>query len=220
MNQGSTPPGSDGAPTLAPAPWPPQTMTGPTTTSPMPQPPGPPPPPFPPPAGPRASAQRSPRTVWVISGLAAVLAVAASVMGVISLTRSDPAAIITTQTPAAQAFPDKEINDARDDACAAVTQSVAAIYEVSVPIVAALPNRDSPEYKAALSHEQAVVMVEIEYLKLHTPPATPPDIATPMHELIDATLEVLAADTNGQDRTWPAQKSQSAMDKVHAACIK
>lgn len=220
VNQGTTPQVSGDASASSDSPRAPNTAPPSPATGPMPLPPGLPQQPFSAPSGPVASAQRSPRMVWAICGLAAVLAVAASVMGVVSLTRSDPAAVTTTQTPAAPAFSDKEIAAARNDACAAVTQTVAAVYEAAVPVVAALPNRDSPEFKAALSHEQAVVMVEIEYLKLHTPPATPTDIATPMHELIDATLEVLAADTNGQDRTWPAQKSQRAMDKVHAECMK
>ena len=92
------------------------------------------------------------------------------------------------------------------------------MYEASVPLVAALPNRESPEYKAALANEQAVVLVEMEYLRLHTPPATPREIAEPMTDYINATLAVLAADTSGQDRNLPAQQGQTAMDKVHAAC--
>jgi hypothetical protein len=40
------------------------------------------------------------------------------------------------------------------------------VYEASVPLVAALPKRESPEYKAALANEQAVILVEMEYLRL------------------------------------------------------
>jgi hypothetical protein len=121
-------------------------------------------------------------------------------------------------TPSAPTYSDDEVSAARDEVCAAAKSVVAAVYEASVPVVAALPNRESPEYRAALANEQAVVLVEMEYLRLHTPPATPRDIAEPLNDYINATLVVLAADTNGQDRNLPAQQGQTAMDKAHAAC--
>jgi len=139
-------------------------------------------------------------------------------MGALAWTRPNPAPVTTTVTPSAPSYSDEETSAARDEACAAVKSVVAAVYEASVPLVAALPNRESPEYKAALANEQAVVLVEMEYLKLHTPPATPPNIAEPMGDYIDATLAVLAADTRGEVRHLEAEKGQTAMDKVHAAC--
>ena len=165
-----------------------------------------------------SSAERPPKAVWLLSGTAVVLAIAAVVMGALAWTRPDPAPITTTVTPSAPTYSDEEVSAARDDACAAAKSVVAAVYEASVPLVAALPNRESPEYKAALANEQAVVLVEMEYLRLHTPPATPRDIAEPLTDYINATLAVLAADTSGQDRNLPAQQGQTAMDKVHAAC--
>lgn len=174
---------------------------------------------IPPPPGP-APRERTSKAVWLLSGGAVVLAVAAVVMGALAWTRPDPAPISTTVTPSAPTYSAEEVSAARDDACASAKSVVAAVYEASVPLVAALPNRDSPEYKAALANEQAVVLVEMEYLRLHTPPATPREIAEPMNDYIDATLAVLAADTSGQDRNLPAQQGQTAMDKVHAACQK
>jgi hypothetical protein len=178
-----------------------------------------PPPPYQPPVPPPAEAsERLPKAVWLLSGTAVVLAIAAVVMGALAWTRPDPPPVTTTVTPSAPTYSDKEVSAARDDACAASKSVVAAVYEASVPLVAALPNRDSPEYKAALANEQAVVLVEMEYLRLHTPPATPRDIAEPLTDYINATLAVLAADTSGQDRNLPAQQGQTAMDKAHAAC--
>lgn len=174
--------------------------------------------PFLPPAP--APRQRAAKSVWALSGGAVVFTVAAVVMGALAWTRPDPAPITTTVTPSAPTYSAEEVSAARDEACAAAKSVVAAVYEASVPLVAALPNRDSPEYKAALANEQAVVLVEMEYLRLHTPPATPREIAEPMGDYIDATLAVLAADTSGQDRNLPAQQGQTAMDKVHAACQK
>lgn len=173
--------------------------------------------PPPPGAPPR---ERTSKAVWLLSGGAVVLAVAAVVMGALAWTRPDPAPVTTTVTPSAPTYSAEEVSAARDDACASAKSVVAAVYEASVPLVAALPNRESPEYKAALANEQAVVLVEMEYLRLHTPPATPREIADPMNEYINATLAVLAADTSGQDRNLPAQQGQTAMDKVHAACQK
>lgn len=171
------------------------------------------------PPGP-APRQRTPKSVWVLSTSAVVLSVAAAVMGALAWTRPDPAPVTTTTTPSPAAYSAEEISAARDEACAAAKSVVAAVYEASVPLVAALPNRESPEYQAALANEQAVVLVEMEYLRLHTPPATPSEIADPMTDYINATLGVLAADTNGQDRNLAAQQGQTAMDKVHAACQK
>lgn len=162
--------------------------------------------------------ERTAKSVWLLSGGAVVLAVAAVVMGALALTRPDPTPVTTTVTPSAPTYSAEEISAARDEACAAAKTVVAAVYEASVPLVAALPNRESPEYRAALANEQAVVLVEMEYLRLHTPPATPSDIAEPMTDYINATLAVLAADTNGQDRNLPAQRSQTAMDKITTAC--
>jgi hypothetical protein len=139
-------------------------------------------------------------------------------MGALAWARPDPAPVTTTVTPSAPTYSSEEVSAARDEACAAAKSVVASVYEASVPVVAALPNRDSPEYKAALANEQAVVLVEMEYLRLHTPPATPREIADPMGDYIDATLAVLAADTSGQDRNLPAQQSQTAMGRITAAC--
>lgn len=180
----------------------------------------PPGPSFMPPPPPPTPRERTSKAVWLLSGGAVVLAVAAVVMGALAWTRPDPAPVTTTVTPSAPSYSAEEVSAARDDACASAKSVVAAVYEASVPLVAALPNRDSPEYKAALANEQAVVLVEMEYLRLHTPPATPRDIAEPMTDYINATLAVLAADTSGQDRNLPAQQGQTAMDKVHAACQK
>lgn len=207
------------------SPWAPPGSTGPPIVAGQPQ-DGPPvalPPPPPalqslPPAPTPAPARHRPKAVWLLSGGAVALSIAAVVMGVLAWTRPDPAPITTTVTPSAPAYSDEEVSAARDEACAAAKSVVAAVYEVSGPIVAALPNRESPEYKAALANEQAVVLVEMEYLRLHTPPATPREIADPLKEYIDATLAVLAADTNGQDRNLPAQQTQTAMDKAWAAC--
>lgn len=162
--------------------------------------------------------ERTPKSVWALSGGAVVLAVAAVVMGALAWTRPDPAPVTTTVTPSAPTYSAEEVSAARDEACAATKSVVGSVYEASVPLVAALPNRDSPEYKAALANEQSVILVEMEYLRLHTPPAVPREIADPMGDYIDATLAVLAADTSGQDRNLPAQRSQSAMDKITAAC--
>ncbi len=169
-------------------------------------------PPTPPPPEP------TPKAVWLLSGAAVVLAVAAVVMGALAWTRPEPAPVTTTVTPSAPSYSDAEISAARDEACAAAKSVVATVYEASVPLVAALPNRESPEYQAALANEQAVVLVEMEYLRLHIPPATPRDIADPLTDYINATLAVLAADTSGQDRNLPAEQGQTAMDKAHAAC--
>lgn len=182
--------------------------------------PYPPPPAFPPPHPAPVPRERTSKTVWALSGGAVILAIAAAVMSALAWTRPDPSPTTTTVTPSATSYSAEEISAARDDACASAKSVVNAVYEASVPFVAALPNRDSPEYKAALANEQAVVLVEMEYLRLHTRPATPPEIADPMHDYINATLAVLAADTSNQDRNLPAQQSQTAMDKVHAACQK
>jgi hypothetical protein len=95
-----------------------------------------------------------------------VLSVAAVVMAVLAWTRPDPAPVTTTVTPSAPTYSAEEVSAARDDACASAKSVVAAVYEASVPLVAALPKRESPEYKAALANEQAVILVEMEYLRL------------------------------------------------------
>ena len=63
--------------------------------------------------------------------------------------------------------------------------------------VAALPNRDSPDAKAALSNFQLVVMVETQYLRTHTQPAAPQDVKDATTEYINAWLALVDADTRG-----------------------
>lgn len=203
--------GSPWAPSRGPEPTPADgaVSSGATSVLPPQSPPHPPPGPAPEP---------TPKGVWLLSGAAVILSVAAVVMGTLAWTRPDPAPVTTTVSPQAPVYSDAEIAAARDDACAAADSVVAAIYETSVPLVATLPDVDSPEYKAALANEQAVVLVELEYLRLHITPATPPEIADPLNDYIDAVLAIVAADTSNQDRNPPTAAGQTAMDKAHAAC--
>src|SRR3954465_8335725 len=63
-------------------------------------------PPLPPPA---EASEQSPKLVWLLSGTAVVLAIAAVVMGALAWTRPDPAPITTTITPSAPTYSDKEV---------------------------------------------------------------------------------------------------------------
>jgi len=158
------------------------------------------------------------RAVWVITAAAAVLAIAAVTMSVIDATKSPPAPTTTTVTAAPPSYTAEQVAAAKAESCAASINASRAITAASTAYVATLPNRDSPESKAVLANEQNVIMVELGYLELHTPPATPPEVAKPTRDFINATLDVIDADTRGQDRAAAAVRTGSAIDALNEAC--
>jgi hypothetical protein len=59
-------------------------------------------------------------------------------------------------------------------------------------------------------------VVQVEYLRQHTPPATPPEVANPIADYIAAVLDTVAADGQHQ----PAEVANSAADRSSAAAAK
>lgn len=187
----------------APAPnaaWAPAGPPGTATLPPAAPSAGPPPAPAPPPpARPQYPpvVRRPRRAVWVVSGLAVVLAIAAITMSAVKLAAPPPAPVTTTVVASPPAFSPDQVAAAKAEACKAVLTIDDPITSTELAFVATLPNRNSPESKTALSSFQTVVMVETEYLRNHTGPATPKEIADAASAYITALVALVDADTRG-----------------------
>jgi hypothetical protein len=186
----------------APAPnvaWAPAGPPGTATLPPAPPAAGPPPAPAPPPAWPQnpPAVKRPRRAVWVVSGLAAVLAIAAITMSAVKLAAPPPAPVTTTIVASPPAFSPDQVAAAKAEACKASMTVDDPITSTQRAFVATLPNRDSPESRTALSNLQTVAMVETEYLRNHTGPATPKDVGDAVTAYISAVVALVDADTRG-----------------------
>lgn len=132
-----------------------------------------------------------------MAGAAALLAAAAVTISVIDLAKPVPPPTTTTVTAAPPAYRDDEVAVAKKEACTASQTVDNAVTSAQRAYVDTLPNRESPESKQALANFQTVMMVETEYLRAHTPPATPKDIAEAMNRYINALIGIVDAATRG-----------------------
>jgi hypothetical protein len=155
---------------------------------------------------------------WIVIGASAVLAIAAVTMGVIDLAKPPPAPTTTTVTAAPPAYPPDQVAAAKKESCAA-SLNAAHTMTAATQQYANTPNKfDSPEGQAALANAQNVVMVETTYLEMHTPPATPPEVANPTREFIKASRDVIDAYTRHVDSADASQRSQKYADEINKAC--
>jgi hypothetical protein len=179
--------------------WAPAGPSGTATLPPIPPSAGPPPAPAAPPAWPQhpPAARRPRRAVWVVSGLAVLLAIASITISAVKLAAPPPAPVTRTVVASPPAFSPDQVAAAKAEACKAVMTIDDPITSTELAFVATLPNRDSPESKTALSSFQTVVMVETEYLRNHTGPATPKEISDAVTAYISALVALVDADTRG-----------------------
>jgi hypothetical protein len=173
--------------------------------------------PYPYPQQPPAPAARRGWAQWTVIGASAVLAIAAVTMGVIDLTRPSPTPTTTTVTAGAPAFPPDQVAAAKKESCAASLNAASAMHNATQQL-ANIPDRNSPQWQAALANVQNVVMVETTYLELHTPPATPPEIANPTRDFINAYRDAADLATRGLDNSAPISRTQTAVDSLNKAC--
>jgi hypothetical protein len=138
------------------------------------------------------------------------VAVAAVIMSVIAL-----ASIPSTPTgPSAPSAND--IAAAKKAACGGWGAASSAMAAARQPFVDAQGDWNDPGVVGALVQSEAGVVVQVEYLRQHTPPATPPEVANPIADYIAAVLDTVAADGQHQ----PAAVANSAADRSSAAAAK
>jgi hypothetical protein len=133
--------------------------------------------------------------VWLISGAAVLLGVSAVVMSAITATRPAPPPVTTTITAAAPIYSAAEVAAAKKEACEASARTTAPINQAQKAFSAAVGDRNSPEYRAALASWQTVLAVETQYMRYHIPPATPQNIADATSDYIKALIALGDANT-------------------------
>lgn len=153
----------------------------------------------------------------VLLVVALVVALAAVIMSVIALA-SIPS------TPAGSSAPSPSANDvaaAKKAACGGWGAASSAMAAARQPFVDAQGDWNDPGVVSALVQSEAGVVVQVEYLRQHTPPATPPEVANPIADYIAAVLDTVAADGQHQPAAVAnaaADRSSAAAAKIRAAC--
>jgi hypothetical protein len=173
----------------------------------------PPAPPVPPPRAPQhteARQGRGGRWVFVMSAVACLFGIAAIAMTGINLTRPAPPATTTTVTAPPPSYSPEQVAAAKKESCDASLSVDDPLGGVLRELTATMGDRNSVEHAGALSVFQTVVMIEIEYMRNHTPPATPSEVAEATTNYIDAWIALGDAYT----RELPADQIEKLRREV------
>jgi hypothetical protein len=119
-----------------------------------------------------------------------------------------------------------DVAAAKKEACGAWNAAFAAIVAARQPFVdkthpGVAFDWNDPLIMFTLAQAQAGISAQLEYLRGHLAPATPPQVAGPVRDFIAATSDVIAAD--GQHQPAPltdtaAERFNTAVTKIQAAC--
>ncbi|MBO0885151.1 MAG: hypothetical protein J2P17_33435 [Mycobacterium sp.] len=129
--------------------------------------------------------------------------------------------------PAAATAPNAaEVAAAKKEACHAWNAASTAIVTIRQPFVdrtqpGSAFDWNDPLITLTLAQAQAGILAQLEYLRGHLAPATPPEVGGPVRDFITATNDVIAAD--GQHQPAPltstaADRFNTAAAKIRAAC--
>jgi hypothetical protein len=119
-----------------------------------------------------------------------------------------------------------EVATAKKEACDAWNAAFSAIVTARQPFVdktqpGLVFDWNDPLIMFTLAQAQAGILAQLEYLRGHLAPATPPDVAGPVRDFIASTSDVIAAD--GQQQPAPltdsaAKRFNTAISRIRAAC--
>jgi hypothetical protein len=119
-----------------------------------------------------------------------------------------------------------DVAAAKKEACDAWNAAFTTIVTVRQPFVdktqpGAVFDWNDPLIGFTLAQAQAGILAQLEYLRGHLAPATPPEVARPVRDFVAATSDVIAAD--GQHQPTPlantaAERFNAAVTKIRAAC--
>jgi hypothetical protein len=156
----------------------------------------------------------------VLPILTLVVAVAAAIMAGIALIRHDEST--TTSVPSSiTSETSAEVAAAKKDACDAWASASSAMVAARQPFLDAPANWNDPANVSALTQAQAGILVQVEYLRQHVSPATPPNVAGPISEYIAANIDLAALDGQHESAAIAnraADRTGDAAAKVRAAC--
>ena len=154
---------------------------------------------------------------------ALTVAVAAAVMAGIALAHQPspsrvetPLALSSAPTPSAA-----EVAIAKKAACDAWAAASAAMVSARQPFLDAPANWDDPANVSALAQAQAGILIQVEYLRQHVAPATPPNVSGPIADYIAANVDLAAIDGQHQSAAVAnaaADRTGEASGKIRTAC--
>jgi len=177
-----------------------------------------PPPPAPPHAAPApfvdnptAPSRRRAKLTAVLVAIALLLGIAAAVMSAIKLATPTPTATTTTMTAPPPTYSPQEIAAARKEACDANAVTDPPITNAVTDYVSSLSERGSDRYRQMLANVQTIVIVEVNYMRAHMPPATPRAVAEAMNDDINALIALVDAFT----RELPDDQVNALVERVH-----
>lgn len=213
-----------GYPTGAPPAWGPAgAPAGATIVVPpayAPPPPAAAPPPHPPPSGPRWTGRRRWIAVWTMFTAALLLAATAVALGIASRTTNTATTTMVTAATQSPTFSSDQIATAKKAVCDASINADKAIVAAQRNFFGAAHNRQSPEYRPALSNFQLVTSIETAYLERHLTPAVPSDVRDATNGYIAANLALVDANTrelsdqDAQPFVVATRDSGDQLDKV------
>jgi hypothetical protein len=119
-----------------------------------------------------------------------------------------------------------DVAAAKKETCAAWNAAFTAIVTTRQPFVdktqpGLVFDWNDPLIMFTLAQAQAGILAQLEYLRGHLAPATPPELAGPVRSFIAATNDVIAADGQHQPAALTssaAERFNAAIAKIRAAC--
>lgn len=174
-----------------------------------------------PPSPLRPLSSKSSRSAWALQVVTLVVALAAAVMSGIALTRHSSPAAQQPTAPSAGTPTEAETAAAKQTACNAWTGASAAINSVRRPFIESPPSWNDPVTMDTLAQAQAGVLIQVEFLRQQTSPATPREVADPIGDYVAAAIATVAADGQHADAevaNASADRSKSAAAKIRSAC--
>lgn len=162
--------------------------------------------------------------MWTTFALALLLAATATALSVANLT-SNTATTTTvtaapTPTPTTAPFSPDQVAAAKKAVCAASINADRAMEAAQINFFNAQRDRQSPEYRPALSNWQLVASLESAWLEQQLTPAVPKDVKDATNAYIAAGIALVEANTrelsadDAQPFVLAARDSGDKLDKV------
>ncbi|WP_155947466.1 MULTISPECIES: hypothetical protein [unclassified Mycobacterium avium complex (MAC)] len=156
--------------------------------------------------------------LWTMVVLGTIFSVVAITLSVV--TRLEPSTTATTVVPTASRYSESQIDEAKNAACQAsltIDEPLTAVQQA----LAAFPDRTRPEAVDALARYQSVTIVETEYLKSQTRPATPEPVKAGIAKYVAALLAEVDGATRGlsdSEMNVKVGETKAAGEALAAAC--
>ncbi len=170
------------------------------------------------------------RGSWALAATGLVVAVASAVTGGFALGRHTPTtspASVTSSTAtssAAQAPDPAAVAAAKSEACTAWAAASSAMVAARQPFLDRTQGAwewSDPAIVDAFNAAQAGILTEVQYLRQHLVPVTPPAVADEVRDFIAANVDMIAADGQRQRAAVSndaAGRVNAAADKIRTAC--